>query len=121
LPVGARREGVARMGGDSKRGASPAGASPPDDAGNPLGDPWEGAAAVVAGVRTAARCTRYVAERFDVRFDEGEPALYAIVWEDRPGRRFPWGIVLGAAMSALADAAPGLGWKNIGSAAEVIG
>lgn len=117
LPVGARREGVARAGGGDSKPA----ASQPEEMGNQLGDPWEGAAAVVAGVRTAARCTRYVAERFDVRFEEGEPALYAIVWEDRPGRRFPWGIVLAAAISALADAAPGLGWKNIGSAAEVIG
>jgi hypothetical protein len=116
LPIGARREGFARTDGDSKRTASF-----PQDAGDPLGDPWEGAAAVVAGVRPAARCTRYVAQRFDLTFEESEPALYAVVWEDRPGRRFPWGIVLAAALSALADAAPGLGWKNIGSATEVIG
>jgi len=116
LPIGARREGLARSRKDSKRSASPR-----PEPGTPLGDPWEGAAAVVAGVMSSARCTRYVAERFDVNFEEGEPALYAIVWEDRPGRRFPWGIVLAAALSALADAAAGLGWKNIGSASEVTG
>ena len=81
-----------------------------------MGDPWEGAAAVACGAQAQARCTRYVAERFDLRFEESDSAFYAAVWEDRPGRRFPWGIVLAAALSALADAAPALGWKNIGSA-----
>jgi hypothetical protein len=117
LPVGARSEGraVARATERQARGD----VSKQPDAGKQLGDPWTGAAAVAAGTREWAPCTRYVAERFDVRFEEGDRAFYAIVWEDRPGHRFPWGIVLAAALSALADVAPALGWKNIGAPVEV--
>lgn len=111
LTVGLRAEG---------RCFSREGASDRCKPGISFGDPWEGAASVASGVLQSAPCTRYVAECFGLRFDEREPALYAVVWEDRPGHRFPWGIVLAAAMSALTDAAPALGWKSIGQPAEVI-
>jgi hypothetical protein len=81
-------------------------------------DPWAAVAAVAAGVSPSARCTRYIAERFGVRFQEGQPAFYAIVWEDRPGHRFPWGIVLSAALGALEGSGPKLGWKSIGMQAD---
>ena len=114
LPLGLRREGVchAHPHPTGANSHAPEGA----DAGT---DPWEGAAAVAAGTRPSARCTKYVADRYELRFDEGEPALYAILWDDRPGHRFPWGIVLGAALSALADAAPALGWRSLGMPQEV--
>jgi molybdenum cofactor synthesis domain-containing protein len=117
LPVGARSEGKAVAAAVDHQGKSRV--STQSEPGKQLGDPWAGAAAVAAGTRDSAPCTRYVAERFGVRFEEGDPAFYAVVWEDRPGHRFPWGIVLAAALSALADVAPALGWKNIGAPVEV--
>jgi molybdenum cofactor synthesis domain-containing protein len=118
LPIGLRREGTARLASAASEEAAvdPGAATPSADH-----DPWEGAAAVAAGMRPAAKCARYIAERFGLLFEEGRPALYVVVWEDRPGHRFPWGIVLSAAMSALEDAAPKLGWKSIGMPLEAVG
>lgn len=117
LPIGARSEGIARRAGTTATTDTKSGGATSTEPGE---DPWAGAAAVAAGVRDHVRCSRYIAERFDLKFAEGRSALYAIVWEERPGHRFPWGIVLAAALSALEDAAPRLGWKNIGMPAEVL-
>jgi len=110
LVLGARRECI----------AGAAGKRPVDDfAGEVLGDPWEAAAAVSAGTKPHARTTRFVADRFGVPFVDTEPALYAVVWEERPGRRFGWGIALRAALGGLASASEVLGWEYIGMGAEV--
>jgi hypothetical protein len=82
------------------------------------GDPWEIAASVAARMRASARTTKFLAERFGLAFEEGEPVLYAIVWEDRPGRRFPWGIAIGAALGAVEGASAALGWEYIGTGSE---
>lgn len=117
LPIGVRREGYAlrAAGGPANAAGRSARALPqtPD-----IRDPWAGAAAVAAGVLESAPCSRYVAERFGLTFEDGPPALYVVIWEDRPGHRFPWGIVLGAALSALEDGALRLGWKSIGMPSE---
>jgi putative molybdopterin biosynthesis protein len=111
MPVGLRCEGIAYLGARDKA-ASP-------DAALRTADQWGAVAAVAAGVVREARCTRYLAERFGLRFEEREWPAYAIVWEERPGHRFPWGIVLPAAIAAVRHAAPSLGWKNVGAEREV--
>jgi molybdenum cofactor synthesis domain-containing protein len=111
LPIGLRREGVAVS-------AAPATVAITGDESDD--DPWARVAAVACGIRRSAPCALYIAQRFGVGFEEGPPALYAIVWEDRPGHRFPWGIVLAAALSALEDAGSKLGWKSIGISEEAI-
>ncbi len=80
-----------------------------------VADPWAGAAAVASGTVRAAHATRFVADRFGLAFVETEAVPYACIWEERPGRRFPWGIALTAGLTALAEAATHFGWKNIGS------
>lgn len=110
LILGLRREGIAYAEGSGRprvdRCAQPS-------------DPWETAAAVAAGTRPAAHCTAYVARQFGLSFDEGEPAQYAVVWEEGPGRRFPWGIVLGTELAALRDRAEEFGWKEVGRSHDV--
>ena len=110
LVIGARREGVARA-RDVEDGA------PETDDPQPV-DPWEAAASVAAGTRASVTTTKYVAERFDLRFEQTQSAVYAIVWEERAGRRFPWGIAVPAALGAVREASSTLGWEYIGSRSE---
>ncbi len=115
LVIGSRREGVAKA-----RSASGSSATSGVDVDQPsAGDPWENAASVAAGTRAAVRTTKFLAERFGLAFEESKPALYAIVWEDGPSHRFPWGIAIGAALGALASASGALGWEYIGMDSEV--
>ena len=121
LVLGARREGIATARGRKARSAGYAG-----DAGDAAvntqssaGDPWETAASVVAGARASAKTTKYLAERFGLAFEPGDSAVYAIVWEDRPGHRFPWGFAVPAALGAVEPACEALGWEYIGKSSEV--
>jgi molybdenum cofactor synthesis domain-containing protein len=119
LPIGVRHEGYAKRatGGPSPSASAGRSANVATQTSTD-GDPWAGAAAVAAGILDRAPCSRYVAERYGLSFEDGQPALYVVIWEDRPGHRFPWGIVLGAALSALEDGALRLGWKSIGMPSE---
>jgi putative molybdopterin biosynthesis protein len=109
LAIGLRREGVAFAAGSAPHAGDSAAAG---------AEPWAAVAAVAAGHRRSAPCARYIAENYGVRFEEGPPALYAIVWEDRAGHRFPWGIVLAAALGALEESGAKLGWKCVGMPSE---
>lgn len=115
LVIGARREGIA-----TARSAREATAALHGDLdGSPIDDPWEAVASVAAGTRKSARTTRFLADRFGLAFEEREPALYAIVWAEGPGHRFPWGIAIGAALGAVGSASGPLGWEYIGKGSEV--
>ena len=115
LVLGSRSEGIA-----TARGAHDASASADVEGDRPRSDdPWETAASVAAGTRASARTTKFLAERFGLAFEESRPALYAIVWEDGPGHRFPWGIAIPAALGAVASASGALGWEYIGMDSEV--
>ncbi|HYK52379.1 MAG TPA: hypothetical protein VEV38_02505, partial [Candidatus Eremiobacteraceae bacterium] len=114
LVLGARREGTAIA-----RGRDVSDATGVAHAQSSADDPWESAAAVAAGARPSVKTTKYLAERFGLAFEPGESALYAIVWEDRPGHRFPWGIAVPAALGAVERACETLGWEYIGKGSEV--
>jgi putative molybdopterin biosynthesis protein len=121
LVLGARREGVATARGHDVNDANDDANNASDEARTDpsVDDPWETAAAVAAGVRASAKTTKYLAERFGLAFEPGDSALYAIVWEDRPGHRFPWGIAVAAALGAVESACETLGWEYIGKGSEV--
>ncbi|HET9342744.1 MAG TPA: molybdopterin-binding protein [Candidatus Eremiobacteraceae bacterium] len=115
LVIGSRREGIAkaRSASHSSTGAAVELERRTSE------DPWETAASIAAGMRTSARTTKFLAEQFALAFEEGKPALYAIVWEDGPGHRFPWAIAVPAALGAVASASGALGWEYIGMGSEV--
>lgn len=113
LVIGARREGIARA--RSADTDVEVDAERPDLSSTGRSDPWEAAASVASGVRTSVMTTKYLAERFGLRFEERGSVVYAIVWEERPGRRFPWGIAVHAALGAVEGASSTLGWEYIGS------
>lgn len=108
LVLGARSEGIGRTHA----------AATAEGGGDVPVDPWEAAASVAAGVRASVPTTSYLAERFGLIFERTHAAVYAIIWEDRAGRRFPWGIALAAALGAVAGASAALGWEYIGEGAE---
>lgn len=114
LVIGSRREGIAKP-----RSTSSSSAGSDIELDRRTADPWETAASVAAGTRASARTTKFLAEQFGLAFEEGKPALYAIVWEDGPGHRFPWGIALAAALGAVAGVSGALGWEYIGMGSEV--
>jgi hypothetical protein len=120
LMLGVRCEGVCRRPGAQRAAAGPAPAADLAAEGFERNGPWAGAAAVAAGVRESAPCTRFIAKSFGLDFEEADGCPYVAVWQEGPGRRFPWGIALKAALSGLSDAADALGWKYIGSRNEVV-
>lgn len=108
--LGMRREGLAK--------SAVASADAPE---GELDDgPWSKVAAVAAGLRSSQRCCKYLADRYRVRFEEGAPTLFAVMWEERAGRSYPWGIVLAAALAALENAAEGLGWNVLGMPEDAV-